>query len=424
MSSNSDVPPPVGADKKTIAVIGGGVTGTLCAWELARSGHKVTLIEARSLGAGSSSRSAACIRAQFSTPSTVRGMRYCIGFYENWLVNIGGDQLPIVQNGYLFLKDYNVSKEEVKKLVAMQHEAGLAEVEWLDRRTLEQRFPYLEPTGLIGATFCPKDGFLLPHLVYQDAAEAARLLGVEIVQNDQALVVNRSGDLAQSLALESGRVVTADLFVNATNAWASHVSGLFGGYSLPIKVRRRYLYFLQGLNSFQPTYAMLPEDFRQLPMVITPQGAYCRPDNEQLMIGWLHFTRPIEPDFDNQDVIEPGFAAGDMSGYGVAVRKAITAFLPDCENMGRLMATTCGFYADTEDHNPLIDFDPFVKNLIHVAGFSGHGLMHAPFSARIVAELVAAEQRLGEISLPGFGFVDTDTYWVDREFHHGEGMVI
>ena len=101
---------------------------------------------------------------------------------------------------------------------------------------------------------------------------------------------------------------------------------------------------------------MLPEDFRQLPMVITPQGAYCRPDNEQLMIGWLHFTRPIEPDFDNQDVIEPGFAAGDMSGYGVAVRKAITAFLPDCENMGRLMATTCGFYADTEDHNPLIDF--------------------------------------------------------------------
>ena len=72
----------------------------------------------------------------------------------------------------------------------------------------------------------------------------------------------------------------------------------------------------------------------------------------------------------------------------------------------------------------MIDFDPFVKNLIHVAGFSGHGLMHAPFSARIVAELVAAEQRLGEISLPGFGFVDTDTYWVDREFHHGEGMVI
>ena len=37
---------------KKIVVIGGGVTGVLSAYELARAGHAVTLVEARALGKG------------------------------------------------------------------------------------------------------------------------------------------------------------------------------------------------------------------------------------------------------------------------------------------------------------------------------------------------------------------------------------
>src|SRR5919204_538338 len=45
---------------------------------------------------------------------------------------------------------------------------------------------------------------------------------------------------------------------------------------------------------------------------------------------------------------------------------------------GGLVATTCGYYGVTPDAVPLIGFDAELSNLVHAAGFSGHGVMHAP----------------------------------------------
>ncbi|HEY4641339.1 MAG TPA: hypothetical protein VII75_08345, partial [Thermoanaerobaculia bacterium] len=42
------------------------------------------------------------------------------------------------------------------------------------------------------------------------------------------------------------------------------------------------------------------------------------------------------------------------------------------------------------DANPLIGIDGQVQNLIHAAGFSGHGLMHAPITAYLVTRIVSS----------------------------------
>ncbi len=61
---------------RKVVIIGAGITGALVAHHLLEAGVDVTVLEAREKGAGSSSRSAACIRQQFSTPATVRAMIY------------------------------------------------------------------------------------------------------------------------------------------------------------------------------------------------------------------------------------------------------------------------------------------------------------------------------------------------------------
>ncbi len=417
-----EFPPVTPARPRRIVVIGGGVTGVLSAWELVRAGHDVTLVEARSLGAGASSRSAAGIRAQFALPATVRGLVYSESFYENWTRLFPASQPCFVQRGYLFLKNYTADLDAVRELVRMQQAAGLHEVEFLEKSDLDVHMPYLDTTGVAAATWCPRDGALHPEIIYQDGAEAARTLGARIIQNDAVVGAESSGSAATAAVLASGLRLEADLFVNAASVWAPEISRLFGGRELPIKAERRYLYFLPGLKG-DSEWGVGLEDFPRLPMVFTPSGAYFRPDNQQLLLGWLQFPRPVVATLDNQDEIEPGFGLG-MDEYGAAVRKEITQFLPAAQDMGKLAAVTSGFYDTTPDHNPLFGFDGRVPNLIHACGFSGHGLMHAPFSALIVAQLAARGEDVRSFDLPaGLGTVDIGHYALDRTFETSETLV-
>jgi glycine/D-amino acid oxidase-like deaminating enzyme len=408
---------------KNVIIIGGGVTGVLSSWELARAGHAVTLVEARTLGSGASSRSAAGIRAQFAVPSTVRGLVYAERFYESWTERLPQSQPCFKQSGYLFLKDYAADPDAVRETVELQRAAGLAEVELLEKAEVDVRWPFLDTTGVAEATWCPRDGFLFPAIIYQDGAEAARALGATIVQNDPVVSAETSGGRATAVRLASGRRIEGEVFVNATGFLANATSRLFGGRALPIKVERRYLYFLAGLKA-DSDWGLGLAEFPRLPMIITPAGAYGRPDNAQLMMGWLQFARPAAATLDNQDDVEPGFGLG-LGEYGPAVRKEISQVLPAVEDMGKLTAVTTGFYDTTPDHNALFGYDGRVENLVHAVGLSGHGLMHAPYSALIVAELVGQGRNVASLELPlGLGSVDLGLYALDRAFDRAEGMVI
>ena len=423
-------PDPMAGERKKVVIIGGGVSGALSAFELAHAGHEVTLIEAGNLGNGSSQRSAACIRQQFGTPSTVRGMIFSTEYFKNWREIIGGDTTPIVQSGYLFLKSWNTNMAELADVVMMQQNAGLKDVRILTVKEIEDQFGYIDTTGLKGATWCPSDGFLDPGMVYTDAANAARLLGATIIQNDQMVSATMSGNMVKAIQTKSGRTITAEslIVVNAAGAWAPEVSEMMKGYRLDIKARKRYLYFMDGLKEGRPNNIMTVEHFKKLPMIITPDGCYCRKDGQRLMMGWLHNANPIRPTLDSniQDEIELGFAASAFEGYAAVVKKEMASRVPDIsENMGAIYTATSGLYEDTPDHNPLIGYDPWVPNVIHAAGFSGHGLMHAPFTARIVSRLVSNGKNLEKISLPlGLGDVDVKPFHVNREFSHSEKMVI
>lgn len=431
METKPDFSPIPCGVRKNVIIIGGGVTGTLSAFELARAGHNVTLIEAKTLGNGSSSRSAACIRQQFVTPSTVKGMIYCTAFYKNWSQVVGGNISPISTNGYLFLKDWNTNMDDVHSIIEMQHRAGLSDVRFLNASELNEMFPYLETTGLIGATWCLTDGFLDPCIVYMDAASGASTHGATIIQNDAVISVEFDGDKPIGVRTKSGQIFYADIFVDAAGVWSPKISSLFNGYYLDIKARRRYLYFLDGFKNGIGGNFLKLNDFHNLPMIITPRGCYCRPESKagyQLMMGWLHPTKPLRPTFSGQDEIEEGFRVNNLSSFGEALRKEIATYIPDAaagEKMGKLFSVTSGFYEDTPDHNPFIGFDPWVSNLIHVTGFSGHGLMQAPFSALLVSHLIRAGKDFENVQLPlDLGIVDVKTFHIEREFKQCESMVI
>ena len=402
---------------RSAVVIGAGITGTLTAARLAGAGWRVTVLEGRHVGAGSSSRTAAGIRQQFSTSETVLGMRYSVDFYRRFAEEIGGDSAPIVQVGYLFLLSGSV--QPAARRVAVQRAAGLADVELLDAAETARRFPFVDAGGISGATWCPSDGFLRPETVYNEAAEAARRRGATIVQGAPVEGSRHVGGRLSELRA-GGSWVGADLFIDATNAWSPRLSQALQGTALPISPLKRYLWFIDR-GSAMDEAALLG-----MPLVITPGGAYCRPENGQSLLAGFAHDAPAEPAFtyEDQDRIEAEFShRSGPDSRGFATWMDLAEHMPPIGEFAGITATTSGYYATTPDHNPMLGYDPAVPNLIRLAGFSGHGAMFGPFSSLVGERLAEAGHDLPEIEVLGRS-ASLKPFSLDREFGHGEAMVI
>lgn len=434
MDPDAPVPPPpsgVEHTRKNVAVIGAGVTGVLVAHALRSAGHHVTILEAHTVCSGSSGRSAAAIRQQFTTPSTIQGMRYAVDFYRRFPDIMSTEdpltgqvsRAPVVlrQNGYLWLYETDEEMERGLRGFQTQRAAGLEEVRLLDPSDLRAEFPYVRSDRMVGGRWCPTDGFLHPDTIVMTTAEKVRSMGVPILQNAPVTRAERLNGKITAVHTPKG-TVECDVVVNATNLWARATSMQLGGSALPIEPVRRYLYFLNSTGNEAGCLT------KSLPFMVTPKYAYARPDgNFRLMLGWAHETPPdwsVLEDHTRQDFIEPQHRkdrAGEVDCLGTQMWNEVARCTTYANQMTGFVAVTTGMYGVTPDINPFIAYDPRVENLVHAAGFSGHGMMHAPFTAAIVRKLVEAERNLDSIHLNGWT-IDLSTFRVDRDMSNPEGV--
>ena len=430
------------ASAEHVVIIGGGATSALIAVRLAERGFRVTVLEKAQVGNGSSSRSAAGIRAQFSTEETVVGMQYSEWWYSHFhdLLHSPIDvrQQPVMrQNGYLFLYEdpeaipawqprrrHEVAQnwQYAQTAASMQQRLGLP-VELLTPRNVEERWPYLCPDRLTGATWCPTDGFLIPDMIYTEGFRRAKELGVQVQQHTEVIGALLGADRIRALVTNKG-TIEADWFVNATNIWAARLSPRIGGMRLPVSPLKRYLYFLKPAQPVMDATA-----WQQLPMTIygvgSHRGAHSRPEHDLLLLAWAHETEP-ETHFSDadQDRIDPPFRHDNgIDNYGYAILEQVEQFSPLLANSGGFIATTCGFYGTTPDANPLIGHDTHQQNLIHAVGFSGHGLMHAPITALLVEGILAGDVDHGHVRMPapfGHATIDIKTFAPGRVFESSQ----
>ena len=324
----------------------------------------------------------------------------------------------IVQNGYLFLLALQEDWDAARGRVAMQHACGLTEVELLDASALAARFPWVDRNAVLGGTWCPTDGFLHPETVYNEAIAAARRLGATIVQG--APVTGRVGAERLEGVITPKGTFCADLYIDATNAWSPRLGRVLGGTDLPIVPRKRYLWMLERGGN------LTREALAAMPLTIAPSGAYCRPENaDTLLMGWAH-DAPGEPAFsyEDQDRVEEAFYhRSGTDSYGYATWASLAEVLPPLAEFAGITATTAGYYAVTPDHNPFLGFDPAVPNLMRLVGFSGHGAMFGPFTARVAEVLAEAGEDVPSVEVLGEPAL-LEAFRVDRAFGHAERMVL
>ncbi len=172
------VPPSPGASRvpdlpqtAAVVVVGGGVTGASALYHLTAAGcQDVLLLERDTLCAGSTSKAAGGIRAQFSDELNIRMALENIRRFERFGDEIGVD-IDFKQWGYLIMVGSG-SLPQFRQALELQHRLGVPS-ELLGPDEIDRIVPQLATDDLAGATFCPIDGYATPESVAQGYASAA-----------------------------------------------------------------------------------------------------------------------------------------------------------------------------------------------------------------------------------------------------------
>lgn len=353
-----------------VAIIGAGAVGSAAAYFLRshRRACSVAVIERDSAyKLASTPRASGGVRRLFSLPENIALSNFSIPFFEQFdsdmAVEGEATAINFRKGGYLFIVP-PASVHDLEQNFKVQKANGV-KVDWLDRAGLKARFPSMIVDDLGAGVHSPDDGWLDPYSVLQGFRKKARSLGAEFI-DDEVVGIEASAAAVRALRLKSGRRVQAGAIINAAGAWAKQICAMVG-WTVPIEPMRRYEHYFEAEEPIEP-----------LPYIKDVNRLAFRPEGKGYSGGVPSLEEPRGFNFD----VDHGY-------FERTVWPALAARFPQFERTKERNVMS-GLYDQNEfDATPIIGpWRRHLDNFYLMAGFSGHGLMHAPACGRAIAELV------------------------------------
>jgi glycine/D-amino acid oxidase-like deaminating enzyme len=375
-----------------VVIIGGGIVGSSIAYHLTEQGCKNVIVLEREAhqGKGSTGKSMGGVRAQFSTPVNIQMSLYSIPFYANFDERLGypGGYRP---QGYLFLATSETHLRYLKANMQRQVELGLKSVEKISADDIAKTYPLLRTDDVLGGNFCSTDGFVDPYsamigFMTRASEQSARLgRGTEVT----GIATDCNGIAAVSTSRDT---ISTRVVVNAAGAWAAQVAKMVS-IDLPVTPLRRMLVPTEPFSEYPHT----------APMTIDmSNGFHFRPESLGFLLAWNdpEETTGYKTDF------EPTFIEKILE----RAANRVPCFENAAVNPKKAWA---GLYEMTPDHHPILGAVPEVPGFFCANGFSGHGVMHAPATGKVLSDLVLRS----ETDLIDASLLNLQRFAEGREIH-------
>jgi sarcosine oxidase subunit beta len=360
-----------------VVIVGGGIIGASIAYHLTKKGVRdVLVLERDRLGSGSTGKNAGGIRLQFSSEINVKLSQRSLPHIERFKDEIGTDP-HFHQVGYLFLITEDRDAAAFERSLAMWSRLGIP-ARRVTGAEAKQLFKHARTDDVRFGTFCAKDGYADPSSMLNGYVARAREAGVTFAE-DAAVTAISCGNGRVADVRTTSDEIEARTVVNAAGPWAAQVAKL-AGIELPIEPLRRHIFVTEPVPG-------LEEDF---PLTIEfASGLYAHRESGGVLLG---MADPNE---------KPGFDDSVNQDFMPTVVERALARFPVLERTS-IKTGWAGLYEDTPDKHPILGKVDGVEGFINAAGFSGHGIMHAPATGELIAELIVDGRTSLDISALSF----------------------
>jgi sarcosine oxidase subunit beta len=354
-----------------VVIIGAGSVGVPIAFYLAKNGVSTLVLDRLpSAGQGSNKGAIGGVRATHSDPAKIRlGLR-SLEILSRWEEEYG-DDIEWHSGGYSFLAYGEKQEATLKDLLQLQKSYGL-NIDWYDRQQMLERIPALNPSGLLGGTISPEDGYCSNLKANHAFYMGAMLYGAQFNFGEKVTELRVKNDRLTTVVTNKGKYVTG-VVVNAAGAWAAAVGKLLG-LEHPVRPDAHEA----GIT--EPVARL----FDPMLIDIRPGLGSANVYFYQQMTGQVIFSMTPDPQVWGYDCCE-------SSQFLPEIARRMIQVVPRLANL-RVRRTWRGLYPMTPDGFPIIGWSEEVQGYFTAIGMCGQGFMLAPGVGELVARTICDSQ--------------------------------
>lgn len=390
------------SDSADVIVIGAGVIGSSVAFELARSGRSVLVVDkGPAPGAGSTSSSASIIRFSYSTLDAVLTAWEAAALWRDWAGHLGftdpDGMARFVETGMLM---FRTPGDSIGKSVELWDEIGIA-YDVLDTAAIAKILPGMD----LGAFYPPKriddpafvddpmteltaviertSGFIDdPMLAARNLAHAAQHHAATFRFHTEVVGIEQAGGRATGVRLSGGEVLRAPVVVNVGGPHSGHLNRL-AGVTEGMRVGHRPLR-QEMFSVVAPDGLRLEDGFPAVADV--DLGQYFRPQ-----IGGTWMIGSLEPEcdplhwIDDPDDFDPYPTVERFETAMMRVARRVPEFGVPHRPTG-----LAALYDVADDWVPIYDKSD-LPGFYMACATSGNQFKNAPMSGRFMRAIIEAE---------------------------------